>query len=141
MPETIIDKSMLTDFDLFFYYGQNDLEIETKSDLLALLLQPKRSLFYSRSLDAAGVKSYENIPDGLNLRINLPYDIVNAVAKRNQFVSSGENGAKDRRVAVSQNTIRLQGDNQGNIDVSVLYIPLADFRQSQSLQVGLQGGS
>lgn len=135
-----LDTSVLQDFDTFFYYGQNELEIETKSDLLAILLQPKRSLFYSRALNAAGVKEYENMPSGIMLRINLPYDIVDSIAKRNQFVSSGENGNPDRRVALSQNTIRLQTDNQGNVDVSVLYIPLADFRQTQSLQVGLQGG-
>lgn len=137
MGEPILDNNVLADFDIFFYYGKNDLEIETKSDLMQNLLQRKRSLFYNRSLDSAGVSDYENLPDGLALRVNLPYDIVNSISKRNQFVSNGSDGYRDRRVAISQSTIRINGDNVGNIKATVLYIPLADFKQSESLSVPL----
>jgi len=130
--------SELKDFDIFFYYGQNDLELETKSDVMANLMQPKRSLFYNRALDSAGVGGYENISEGLTIRVNLPYDIVNSLSKRNQFVSNGENGSRDRRVAVSQSTIKIDFDSsKGNVNMTVLYIPLADFKQTESLQFGI----
>jgi hypothetical protein len=133
---------VLQDLDLFFYYGQNDLEIETKSDVLANIMQPKRSLFYNRALDSSGVQDYENMPAGLTLRINLPYDIVNSLSKRNQFVSNGENGSKDRRIALSQATIRTEIDSKlGNVNVTILYIPLADFKQTQNLQFNLGIGN
>lgn len=130
------DIDELKDFDLFFYYGQNELETETKSDVMANLMQPKRSLFYNRALDSAGIGEYENVPNGLSLRVNMPYDIVNSLSKRNQFVSNGENGSKDRRVAISQSTIRIESEKD-NVKVSALYIPLSDFKQSESLSIKL----
>lgn len=133
----ITDDNVLKDFDIFFYYGKNKLEIETKSDLMQNLIQSKRSLFYDRSLDSAGVSDYENNPVGLTLRVGLPYDIVKSIGKRNQFVSNGESGYRDRRVAVSQNTIKINTDNNGNVDITILYIPLADFKQTESLSIGL----
>ena len=135
-----LDKNLLSDFDIFFYYGQSDLEIETKSDLMANLSQPKRSLFYNRALDSAGIYDYENFPEGPRVRVNLPYDVVNSFSKRNQFISNGENGARDRRVAVSQSTVRVEFSGRGNVNVTVLYIPLADFKQTESLQIGLNTG-
>ena len=131
----IIDNTKITDFDVFFYYGQNDLELETKSDLLVNLLQTKRSLFYDRYYDSAGIDDYENYPEGLTLRINLPFDIVDSVAKRNQIVTNGEDGYKDRRVALSQSTILI--DTKDGVKVTVLYIPLANYNQSESLSVPL----
>lgn len=143
-----INNDVLTDLDIFFYYGQNSLEIETKSDLLLTLLQPKRSLFYNRSLDSAGIQDYENRPDGISLRINLPFDIVSVLSQRNQFVSNGESGNRDRRIAISQSTISIEVERsdpkkRGYITVSVLYIPLSDFKQTENLQIGLgiKGGN
>ena len=133
-----VDLKVLKDFDIFFYYGQNELEIETKSDLLQNIMQPKRSLFYDRALDSAGIHDFENQPEGLTLRINLPYSIINSLSKRNQFVSSGENNSRDRRIALSQSTIKIENNIKGEINVSVLYIPLADFKQTQNLQVSLR---
>lgn len=135
--EEVKDISIHQDFDVFFYYGQNDLPLETRSDVLANILQPKRSLFYNRSLDSAGVSAYENSPVGLTMRVNLPYDVVSSLSRRNQFVSNGENGTRDRRVAVSQSTVRIVARDNGNVDITVLYIPLADFNQTENLQVGL----
>lgn len=130
----------LKDFDIFFYYGQNELSLETKSDVFANLMQPKRSLFYNRSLDSAGLDEYENNPFGLNIRINLPYDIVTSLSKRNQFVSNGEDGFRDRRVALSQSTIRVElNPTTGNTSVTVLYIPLADFKQAENIQFRIGG--
>lgn len=127
------DIAVLKDFDMFFFYGQNDLDLEIKSDILINLLQGKRSLFYNRDSDASGVKDYENKPDGLDLRINLPYDIVSSMARRNQTVSAGENNQRDRRVAVSQSTIQVQpvSKSKGEISVTVYFIPLHSFKQSE----------
>lgn len=134
----INDIAVLKDFDIIFYYGQNELSLETKSDILANLMQPKRSLFYNRALDSAGIPGYENNPEGLTLRVNLPYDIVSGLSLRNQFISNGEDDSKDRRVAVSQSTIRIEFDSSnGNVNITVLYIPLADFKQDESISFNL----
>ncbi len=136
MSDQIASIDTLSDFDMFFYYGQNDLALETKHDIFVDIMQPKRSLLGSRSVGAAGVQDYENTPVGLNLQINLPYDIVTSLSKRNQYVSNGENGTKDRRVAVSQSMIRVEPDRR-NVNITVLYIPLANFRQTESLSIPL----
>lgn len=137
MSDQIPSIDVLSDFDMFFYYGQNDLDLETRHDVMLNLMQPKRSLLGNRSLDAAGVSDYENTPSGISLRINLPYDIVKSLSKRNQHVSNGENGTKDRRIAVSQSTVLIKQDTQGNVDVTVQYIPLANFKQTEaSVSIG-----
>lgn len=127
MSDNIMEQ--LQDFDGFFYYGSGDLEIETKSDILQNLMQSKRSLYYNRYYDSAGIKQYENRPISLFLQINIPYDIVTSIAKRNTVVSS-EN--PDRRVSVSQSTIRIETE-KGLVKVSVIYIPLARFNQTDQV--------
>lgn len=126
----------LKDFDVFFFYGQNELSLETKSDIMQNIIQPRRTLFYDRDLDSAGITRYENQPNAIALQINLPYDIVISISKRNQFVSAGEQGLPDRRVALSQNTIRLNSRG-GEVDVTVQYIPLSDFKQTESTNFSL----
>lgn len=129
----------LKDFDLFFYYGQNDLDTETRHDVLCNLMQPKRSFFYNRSNDSCGITNYENKPVGLSMQVLLPYDIVSSISKRNQYVSNGENESKDRRVAISQSLIKINFGLRGEVDVTVLYIPLATLKQtdvSVSLNIG-----
>jgi hypothetical protein len=133
------DLTALKDFDTFFYYGRNKLDHETKSDVFANLVQPTRSLFYSRSLNSAGVSEYENNPISLALYVSLPYAIVKSLSKRNQYVGNGENGTKDRRVAVSQSSIGIENKKDGNVDVTILYVPLSDLKQTE-LQVPLVTG-
>lgn len=129
---------VLSDFDMFFYYGLNDLDLETRHDIMLNVMQPKRSLLGNRSLDAAGVSDYENTPVGINQQIKLPFDIVESIARRNQYVSNGENGTKDRRVALSQSIVRVEADTMGNVNIMVLYIPLASFKQSEiSIPLGI----
>jgi hypothetical protein len=122
------------DFDMFFYYGSGKLENETKSDIFQNLMQQKRSLFYDRYYDSAGIKQYENRPNSFDLRINMPYDIVTSISKRNTVVSAGENDRPDRRIALSQSTIRIENSKK-NLKVSVLYIPLATFKQTDQISV------
>ena len=137
MSEPVTSIDVLSDFDLFFYYGQNDLSIETKHDLMLNLMQPLRSLLGNRALDATGVQRYENTPAGLTLSINLPYDIVSSISQRNQHVSNGEDGTPDRRVAISQSIVRAEIDGS-EVSVTVQYIPLADLKEtSLTIPLGL----
>ena len=123
----------LKTIDYFFYYGQNPLEEETKHDLILGLLQPRRSLFYNRS-HGAGINEYENYPNSLILQINLRFNIASWISRRNGEVSAGEEGRPDRRLAVSQHTINIEGKD-GNIDISVFYIPFASYNTPQSITV------
>lgn len=128
----------LSDFDMFFYYGSNDLDMETRHDLMLNLIQPKRSLLGNRASDAAGVPDYENTPVGISQQIKLPFDIVQSISRRNQYVSNGENGTKDRRVAVSQSAVRVETSTAGNVNITVQYIPLANFKESEiSVPLGI----
>lgn len=121
MPDTI----NIPVWDQFFYYGKNDIYTETVYDLYELFLQPKRSLYYNRSA-SGGVPDYENSPNGTSLQVLARFDIANAVAYRNLNVVDGTNGQKDRRVAVSQNSISFES-KFSNLDVSVLYFLYSDF--------------
>lgn len=127
---------VLKDFDIFFYYGQNDLLTEIKSDVMANIMQGKRSLFFNRHLDSSGIQEYENAPISLLLQTKIPYDIVNSIALRNQYVSNGEGDLPDRRVAITQNNIKLNSDKKGSLDVVVYYTPLATYAEEKA-SIGL----
>jgi len=127
------DTEKLKDFDNFFYYGLGDLDDEIKSDLLQLLIQPQRSLFYSRDRNSAGVTKYENWPGGVNMEVSARYDIVSAIGKRNLSVSA-EN--PNRQVAASQSEIIINRE-RGQADITVPYLPLKDFRQSDTITIPL----
>jgi hypothetical protein len=128
----------LQDIDNFFYYGSNDLESEVSSDVLQNLLQPKRSLFYNRSYDAAGLSDYENYPDGMTLQVGIPYNAVESLAKRNYNVSDGQNGTIDRRVAVSQSSIQILRQ-RGEISVNVYFILLGNMTKLSSVSIPIGG--
>ena len=122
----------LKDFDIFFYYGENDILSEIKSDVLANLLQPGRSLLFNRHLDSAGITKYENYPISVLLQTKIPYDIVNSLALRNQYVSNGEDDLPERRIAISQNNVRLDSDKKGNLEVTVYYVPLVTLKEEKA---------
>ena len=139
MNNPIADIDILSDFDMFFYYGQNDLSLETQHDIMLNVMQPKRSLLGNRSNDAAGVMDYENSPIGMNISILLPFDIVTSISKRNQTVSNGENGYPDRRVAISQSNVKIQAE-KGNVNITIQYRALADFKDTDvSMPLGIGG--
>jgi hypothetical protein len=123
----------LSDLDTFFYYGKGDINLETQSDLMQNLLQPRRSLFYDRSLDSAGIKDFENFPNALALQVLLPYTIVSSISKRNSFVSSE---SPDRRVAISQSTIKVSSDKNG-LQLNVLYIPFNNLSNPTTINLPL----
>lgn len=121
----------LSDFDVMFFYGQNDLALENSSDVMAGIIQPKRSLYYNRQ-DGCGVSDRENYPNSIILVIGIRYDIIKWVSYRNNQVSED---SPDRRVAVSQSVIEFKQDNKGNLDVNVKYIPFADINSPDQLSV------
>lgn len=128
----------LRDFDNFFYYGSGDLQDEIASDLLQILTQQKKSLLYSRSRNAAGIM--ENTPNSITTKVLLPFDIISAISKRNLSTGNGQNGSKERRVASSQNQVKIT-QNRSEADISVFYIPFSDIKQKKTVgfQVGLNG--
>lgn len=129
--------SKLSSWDIFFYYGQNDLDLEIESDLMNLCLQPVRSLYYNNS-DSSGVSGYENYPNEFNLQINLRYSIANGVARRNQIISDGSNGYPDRRIAVSQFSISIKQVPNG-INIAVLYIPYYNYSSYRIVNTTIGG--
>ena len=136
------DVSELKDFDNFFYYGKGDLARETRHDVLLTLVQPSRSLYYSRSLDSAGIDRFENHPNTIVLTVLLPYAVVRALSKRNQFVSNGDGDTKDRRVAVSQNLVRVRPEgNTGDLNVNVQYVPLSNLNEGAEVSAPLGIGA
>lgn len=130
----------LDDFDLFYYYGQNDLQLENQSDLMSGLLQPKRSLFYNRK-DGCGISDKENFPNTSLLKIALIYDIINWIEYRNSYVQNGsDNLFSDRRIFASQNYIEFKSDNKGNLDINVLYIPASNYTKTEQLTFPISKG-
>lgn len=132
------DVSQLSDFDTVFYYGQGELRDEIASDLLQILTQGARSLFYSRSRNAAGIQ--ENAPNSVSSKVLVPFDIISAISKRNDSTGNGQNGSKERRVATSQNQVKVEREGS-NADVLVYYVPFSDINQKNRVgfQVGLNG--
>jgi hypothetical protein len=122
----------LGSFDIFFNYGNNDLDLEIESDLMMGLLQPKKSLCGDRSY-GAGISDKENYSNTVSLSVGLKYDIALHIAKQNLNINSQN---PDRRVATSQNSIKIS-QSGGNLDVSVLYIPYKDYRKSSTISLPL----
>jgi hypothetical protein len=129
----------LADWDIFFYYGQLDTDLEIKSDLLAGIMQPKRSMFYNRA-DGAGASDYENYPNTLLLQVGLRYDIANWVNYNNTQCSDGTNDTIDRRVAVSQNSMEFTAVRDA-LNINVYYIRYADMYALQSVNTRIGIGA
>lgn len=128
----------LSDINIFFYYGELDLDLEIESDIMQLLTQPKKSMFYNRSF-GCGVHENENYPNTLLLEIMMRFDIANGIYRRNLEVGDGTNGTKERRVAVSQWSIVTER-NKGNLNLAVNYIPFIDYKnlKSTNLPIGVR---
>lgn len=124
----------LQDFDNFFYYGSGNLETETKSDILQTIIQPSRSLFYDRYYDAAGIEEYENQPNSVTMQVLMPFAITDAIAKRNTVVSANN---PDRRIAISQNLIRVKSSGVNGVNVQIQYIPLSDYENPKKIFIPL----
>jgi hypothetical protein len=120
--------------DNFFYYSENDVKEQSKSELLRLCLQSKRRLFFNRD-EGAGISDKENYPNTLSLQIDLRFQIASSISDYNQEVSNGEGESIDRRIAVSQNSIDFRKIN-GDLDVNVLYFLYSDYeQQNQNIRI------
>lgn len=122
--------SNLDSFDYFFYHGSQPLNEEIASEVLAMLNQPARTLYYSRSYNSSRVHDYENTPNSLVLEVGMPYDVVESIARRNTVVGDGAQNGRDRRVFASQETVSIQRSG-GNVDLSVEYIQSVDNKGNQ----------
>lgn len=127
----------LSSWDIFFYYGKNDLDLELSSDLMLLMLQANRSLYYDRR-ESGGVSGYSNHPNALSLQVNIRYNAANAIAWKNSVIADGLNGLPDRRIAVSQTSISFLRSG-GDLDVTVLFIPYYNFNNYKAINVPMAG--
>jgi hypothetical protein len=124
-------KSELSDINIFFYYGQSDLDLETEHDIFLGVCQPPSSMFYNRS-DSAKVELYENYPNTILLQIGVRYYIISWIMYRNSNVSDGTEGTVDRRVAASQEYMNLE-QSGSNMNIDIFYIPLAAYWDMKSI--------
>jgi hypothetical protein len=126
----------MSSVDSFFYASQIDLREEIKDDIEMSLIQEKRSLPYFRSY-GAGVTEYENEPISFGMMIKMRYEIAMWLAKRNGYVSNGDNGTPDRRAVTSQMAISVK-QNEAGIDITVPFIAFIDVNdQSNSVTISL----
>jgi len=114
----------LSDINLFFGYGNYDLELETESDIIQGLMQPKRSMYYNRS-DGCEIANMENYPNTLVGQVSIRYSIATFISRRNENLPT--NMKRDRRVIISQNLIDIKYDD--GLQINVLYIPLSNYNQ------------
>lgn len=126
-----------SDINNFFYAGLIDTDLQTQSEVLAILLQPKRSLFYYRSA-GAGIPEYENLPVTAQMQITMAYDVVMAISLRNSRVPNGSDGGVDKRIAVSQNGVTVE-TNGDEVSVKVLYIPIYNLQAQRTPGISLGG--
>lgn len=122
----------------FFYYGQGDLLDEIQDDLMCLMLEPAGGGSYFRNW-GVGLQKYENEVSQLLLQVGLRYDIAESIAARNQYVSNGQDGTKDRRVICSQQTIDVIKTSDESRSVVVRYVPAVDIRAVQQVTAPLGG--
>lgn len=129
---------MNINWDNFFYYGENVIEkdVEDEFDVWCGILQPLKSLFYFRE-EGAGVSQSENLPNTLSLLMGLNYNITKWFAFRNSYVSDGRDNFPDRRIAVSQQTIGIEQDNQGNLNIDLFYISFSDYEKPKNIFLGI----
>ena len=130
---------ILSDDDLFFYYGEHDIQIEAQHDIMEQMLQPKRSYYYNRR-EAVGIDQYENYPSGTFLMILLRFLITDAIAYKNTVVEDGSYSDLDRRVALSQASIGIEESplNIGELVVRLQYILFMDYETSTQMVFSLR---
>ena len=126
----------LGNFDLFFFYGEGNLplELETESDITWGLVQRKRTLFYDRQ-SGSDLFERENFPNAITIQVGLRFDVANFVARRNLEV--GSSNLPDRRVAVSQSSVSITSKENGEIEITVIYIPFSNFNTQNVIALPL----
>lgn len=127
------DIKTLKSSDYFFYYDNFSIDETNEHELMTLMEQPKRSLFYSR-VSGVGIHDSENYPNSLALLVGLKYDIVNSVATRNTRVVDGAQNSVDRRMALGQETIKVE-QRGGEIDLTVWYVNIYNYEQVNNINL------
>lgn len=119
---------MAIDWDMFFYYGTDQLDQndEDEFDVLQGLMQPLRSLLYFRR-EGTGIKDDINMPGSLSNYILTRMNVVKWFAFRNGYVVDGRDDFPDRRLLTSQNIIGLIEEAIGSIKLLVFYIPFRSY--------------
>jgi hypothetical protein len=126
------------DIDYFFYYGDIDLYDEVQADIEQGIVQDKRSMYYFRDY-GAGLYQYENESfSNLATAVAMRYEIASWIARRNQSVSSGAGGTRDRRAVTSQTVIKTN-TGKDSTDVSVPYVLLSDTQSVKTVSFSLKG--
>lgn len=131
-------RTELSDINIFFYYGQSELDLETEHDIFLGICQPPESMFYNRS-DSAKVELYENYPNTILLQVGIRYDILNWIMYRNSNVSDGTEGTLDRRVASSQEYMNLEQEGS-NLNIDIFFIPLSNYWEIKSINKSIAVG-
>jgi hypothetical protein len=111
--------------DHFFYAGMMDLRQEIMDDIETSLLVGSRTIPYFRDY-GAGIQSYENEPISFSTLVKLRYDIASWLAKRNMYISDGNNNYPDRRAITSQMVVQVE-QKVDNIDITVPILTLYDM--------------
>jgi len=134
------DIKILSSSDYFFYYDKFAVNEMNEHDMSEMLSQPKRSLFYARQT-GVGIHDSENYPNSLPLLIGLRYDIVNSTSIRNTQVVDGSEGYNDRRIALGQETIKVEQESSGEVDLTVWYVSLYNYEQVNNVTLPMSTSS
>lgn len=129
---------MNIDWDMFFYYGTNQLDIndEDEFDVVQGLMQPQRSLMYFRR-EGAGIPEFINMPGALSNYLLSRMYAVKWFAFRNNYISNGSDNLPDRRLITSQNIIGIQEVTKGELNFFVFYIPFRDYKTMKSTVISM----
>jgi len=134
-----MDYSNSGDSNHFFYAGVEDQDQQISSEVIQALLTRKRSMFYWRN-QGAGIPDYENLPITAQNKIAMAYDSVIALTNRNATVPNGQtSGQRDMRVAVSQSSITIDDNGNGEMEMTVQYIPIHSMTRTKSPAIPLAG--
>lgn len=130
----------LKTIDYFFYRGLCPLGEEVQHDVVMGLFQPKRQLIYNRA-DGAGIIELSNAPAGASFTVKAKYNVASWAGRRNREVANGSGGLPDRRVALSQATVNVSFPKRGEVNITVLYIPLYDYKKTVAVSAPLAVGT
>jgi hypothetical protein len=110
----------LTDFVVTANFGKNR-DLEVQSEVMLSILVPKKSIPYYREYGSI-VQAIENTPITILRLIELSIDIIQAVQRYNEDLTSSE----ERRVSVLPDSLDFDDSNKvnGEISVQLVYTPL-----------------
>jgi hypothetical protein len=96
-------------------------------------------MYYNRA-EGCGLLEKENYPNAILLSIGAKYDIVTWIGMRNTRVGNGQDGTAERRVAVSQKSIKFQKTSEGSVGIDINYIPFYNFKKPNNVNFPISKG-